>query len=69
MTVFRARLLAANASTQPAGAENRRLSDRLNPILAVTSNLDRAAGRRKPNHQIHNPPPKSDRLLARISHE
>ena len=49
MTVFRARLLAANAATQPAGAENRRLSDRLNPILAVTSNLDRAADSRKPN--------------------
>ena len=49
MTAFRARFLAANASTQPAGAENRRFSDRLNPILAVTPNLDRAADSRKPN--------------------
>ena len=62
--VFLARRPEVNASTQPANAGNRRSSDRLNPILAVSSNLDHAAGRQKPNHQNRKPTPKSDRLLA-----
>ena len=51
MTAILTRRLEANALTRPAGAGHRRSSDRLNPILAVSSNLDRAAGRQKPNHQ------------------
>ena len=39
-------------------SEGGRRSDQLKPILAVSSNLDRAAGRRKPNHSQSKTDPK-----------
>ena len=58
MTAFLARQIDANGSTQPASAGNRCSIDRSKPILAISSNVDRAAGRRQPNHSKSESDPK-----------
>ena len=59
----------AKVSTQSGSTGERRFGDRPNPIPAVTSNLERAAADDGQIVHNRNPTPKSDRLIARISHE